>query len=44
MSIKISNSAGNIRGLFPWFTENTTFFLMRLEGLKNKETELYFGE
>lgn len=40
MNSKISNSVGNIRGLFPWFAENISFFLMRLNGLKNKETEL----
>jgi hypothetical protein len=37
---KISNSVGNIRGLFPWFAENVSFLLMRLKGLKSKETEL----
>lgn len=35
-----SNSVGNIKGFFPWLSENATFFLMRLKGLKNSEASM----
>jgi hypothetical protein len=34
---RTSNSVGNIQGFFPWLSENTSFFIMRLRGLKNSE-------
>ena len=40
MNPQRSNSVGHIGNMFSWFKENASFFCMRLQGLKNKESEL----